>query len=159
MDARREQDPLKVCPHSSVATRTTADRCPNCGGSYVRERRVPRLRWSWWLAIPIVAAAFLVGYFGISRLVDDDGSEAGAITLGEAQQVSPDLSRDEVEVRLGEPALVDSGEGRAPSCLSPAGDRVEADEVLFYSVSDAGDSLWQFCFNDEDQVSSSLLPG
>src|SRR5918994_3494600 len=157
MEGQPAEVALKVCPHCSVASRTDAETCPSCGKPYARSG--PRLRWSWWLAIPIVAAAFLIGYFGISRLVDDDGSEAGAITLGEAQQVSPDLSRDEVEVRLGEPALVDSGEGRAPSCLSPAGDRVEADEVLLYSVSDGGDSLWQFCFNDEDQVSSSLLPG
>jgi hypothetical protein len=158
MEAGREA-PLKVCPHCSVATRTAAEVCPSCGGSYLRGRRLPRLRWTWWLAIPIVVAAFLVGYFGISRLVDGDGADAGEITLQEAQGVSPDLSRDEVEDRLGEPAVVDSPDRRTPSCLSQAGERIKADEVVFYSVSDAGDSLWQFCFKADEQVGSSLLPG
>jgi hypothetical protein len=64
------EHPLKVCPHCSLASRTDSETCPNCGKSYVRGR--PSLRWSWWFAIPIVAAAFLIGYFGISQLIDGD---------------------------------------------------------------------------------------
>lgn len=73
-----------------MATRTDADVCPSCGGSYVGGGR-PRLRWSWWFAIPIVAAAFLIGLFGISRLVDGDEGDAPVwefCFLGEQQKSS-----------------------------------------------------------------------
>jgi hypothetical protein len=146
MDAAPPEAPLKVCPHCSVATRTTADVCPSCGGSYARGRRLPRLRWSWWFAIPIVVAAFLIGYFGISRLVDDDDVESGVITLEEGQAIPPNLSRAEVEDRLGEPAQEIAPQGPNTSCL-------------FYSVDDEGDTLWQYCFRGERQVSSAPVPG
>ena len=145
MEAARDEAPLKVCPHCSVATRTDADVCPSCGGSYVRGRRLPRLRWSWWLAIPIVAAAFGIGYFGISRLIDDDEVESGVITLEEAQQIAPSLPRAEVQERLGEPAQEIARDSRT-SCV-------------FYSVADQGNTLWQFCFRGERQVSSTPVPG
>jgi hypothetical protein len=136
--------PLKVCPHCSVASRTDADTCPSCGKPYVRQR--PQLRWSWWLAIPIVAAAFAIGYFGISKLFDDDGTESGVITSEQAQDVPANLSRSDLEESLGEPAQEITPKGAETTCL-------------FYSVSDQGDTLWQFCFQGDDQVSSSPVPG
>jgi hypothetical protein len=145
MEGQPAEVPLKVCPHCSVASRTDAETCPSCGKPYVR--RGPGLRWSWWLAIPIVAAAFLIGYFGISRLLDDDDVESGVITPEQAQQVAPDLSRAEVEGRLGEPVLARPQKG------SPG------TTCLFYTVSEQGDTLWQFCFKGDDQVSSGRLPG
>ena len=148
MEARREDPPLKVCPHCSVATRTDAEECPSCGRSYVRGRRLPRLRWSWWLAIPIVAGAFLIGYFGISRLVDDDeGGAEGAITLQQAQELPPSASQAEAEERLGEPAVVrPPRENSGTTCL-------------FYSVSDQPDTLWQLCFKRDELVSSTPVTG
>ncbi|HSJ18487.1 MAG TPA: hypothetical protein VK920_10375 [Solirubrobacterales bacterium] len=146
MEAHRDEALLKVCPHCSVATRTDAEVCPNCHGPYARGRRMPRLQWSWWFAIPIVAAAFLVGYFGISRLVDGDDADGGVITLEEAQAIAPNLTRAEVEERLGEPAQEIAPEGPETTCV-------------FYSVRDQGDTLWQFCFKREQQVSSSPVPG
>jgi len=144
MEGQPAEVPLKVCPHCSVASRTDAETCPSCGKPYARGGL--RLRWSWWLAIPIVAAAFLIGYFGISQLFDDDGSEPGLITREEAQSTPSELSRPEVEERLGEPAQVITPQGTGTTCL-------------FYSVSDEDDTLWQFCFMGERQVSSSSVPG
>jgi hypothetical protein len=145
MEAAHEA-PLKVCPHCSVATRTDADACPSCGGSYARGGGMPRLGWSWWFAIPIVAAAFLIGYFGISQLVDGDDDESGVITLEQGQAVQPDVSRAEVVDRLGEPAQE----------IEPAGPRTSC---VFYSVGESGDTLWQFCFRGERQVSSAPVTG
>lgn len=147
MEAQPTQPPLKVCPHCSVATRTDAEACPNCGRSYVRGPRLPRLRWSWWFAIPIVAAAFLVGYFGISQLIDDDESAAGAITLEQAQELPGDVSRSEVEERLGEPAV------ERPQRGNPGA------TCLFYSITDQPDTLWQFCFRRDELVSSTPISG
>jgi hypothetical protein len=144
MEAAHEA-PLKVCPHCSVATRTDADVCPSCGGSYGRGGR-PRLGWSWWFAIPIVAAAFLIGYFGISQVFDDDDSDAGAISLEEGQAIPHSLSRTELEERLGEPALEQPLQG------------VPGTTCLFYAVSEQGDTLWRFCFEGESQKSSAPFP-
>jgi hypothetical protein len=143
MEGQPAEVPLKVCPHCSVASRTDAETCPSCGKPYARQGL--RLRWSWWLAIPIIAAAFLIGYFGISRLFDDDGAETGVVTLEQAREVPADLSRAELEERLGEPAQAIAPKGPDTSCL-------------FYSVGDEGDTLWQFCFQRDKQVSSSLVP-
>ena len=144
MEAAHEA-PLKVCPHCSVATRTDADVCPSCGESYVGGGR-PRLRWSWWLAVPIVAAAFLIGYFGISQLIDDDDDPTGVITLEQGQGTAPNLSRAEVIERLGDPVQEIAPKGPRTSCV-------------FYSVGEQGDTLWQFCFMGERQVSSAPVPG
>lgn len=149
MEATPDESPLKVCPHCSVATRTEADVCPSCGGSYVRDRRMPRLRWSWWFAIPIVAAAFLVGYFGISRVVDGDesGEVEGEITLHQARDLPASASQGDVEETLGEPAVE-----RAPRENS-------ATTCIFYSLSDQPDTLWQFCFQRGELVSSAPVTG
>lgn len=129
-----------------MATRTDADVCPSCGGSYVGGGR-PRLRWSWWFAIPIVAAACLIGLFGISRLVDGDDAQSGVITLEEGQAIAPNLSRAEVTERLGEPAQETAPAGPRTSCV-------------YYSVGDEGDApVWEFCFLGEQQKSSELVPG
>jgi hypothetical protein len=144
MEGQPVEVPLKVCPHCSVASRTDADTCPSCGKPYAPGGL--RLRWSWWSAIPIVAAAFAIGYFGISRLFDDDRSEPGAVTREEAQATPSKLTRPEVEERLSEPAQVITPQGSGTTCL-------------FYAVSDESDMLWQFCFMGERQVSSSSVPG
>jgi hypothetical protein len=149
MEAHRDEAPLKVCPHCSVATRTDAEVCPNCGAPYARGRRVPRLQWSWWFAIPIVAAAFLIGYFGISRLVDGDGSEGveGEVTLQQARELPATASQAEVEATLGEPAVE-----RPPRESSGT-------TCTFYTLSDQPDILWQFCFRRDELVSSAPVTG
>jgi hypothetical protein len=110
---------------------------------------MPRLRWSWWFAIPIVAAAFLIGYFGISRLVDGDesGSVEGEITLEQAQALPATASRAEAEERLGEPAVE-----RPPRESSGT-------TCIFYAVSDQPDTLWQFCFRRDELVGSAPVTG
>jgi hypothetical protein len=35
-----EEPPLKICPVCSTQSRTTADECPNCGASFIRNRTV-----------------------------------------------------------------------------------------------------------------------
>ena len=148
MEGRPEDAPLKVCPHCSVATRTDAPVCPSCGGSYVRGRRMPRVRWRWWFAIPIVAGAFLVGYFGISRLVEDDSDSAeGAITLQQAREVPASASQAEAEDRLGEPAVERPPRENSGTTCS------------FYSITDQPDTLWQFCFKRDELVSSAPIQG
>src|ERR671922_381075 len=97
MEGQPAEAPLKVCPHCSVASRTDAETCPSCGKPYARGG--PRLRWSSWLAIPIVAAAFLIGYFGISQLFDDEGE---GITVEEAESVPQGISQAELTDRLGD---------------------------------------------------------
>jgi hypothetical protein len=141
MEGQSSELPLKVCPHCSVASRTDSETCPNCGKSYVRGR--PTLRWSWWFAIPIVAAAFLIGYFGISELID--GDDSGSITIEEAQSMEVgNTTRAELTERLGEPISETEIEGRV--CLD-------------YSVSDdAAVAGWLFCFRGDQLDGSDPVP-
>jgi hypothetical protein len=140
LERESREHPLKVCPHCSVASRTDSETCPNCGKSYVRGR--PSLRWSWWFAIPIVAAAFLIGYFGISQLID--GDEDG-ITVEEASSIElGNTSRAELTERLGEPE----------SETTIGHDRV----CLDYVVTGGPDPGWLFCFRGEQLESSAPLP-
>lgn len=139
MEASPPETPLKVCPHCSVASRTDAETCPSCGKPYVREGF--RLRWSWWFAIPIVAAAFLIGYFGISQLFDDDGSDA--ITVEQAEVVPEGLSRGQVSERLGsEGETVRTG---GLTCAS-------------YPVTDGAEG-WLFCFQGDKLIRSTPISG
>ena len=139
MEGQPTERPLKVCPHCSVASRTDADTCPNCGKSYVRGR--PTLRWSWWLAIPIVAAAFAIGYFGISELVDGDDTEG--ISREQAESVPGGISPDELSERLGgESETVSTG---GLTCAS-------------YTVTDGPDPAWLFCFQGDKLIRSEPIP-
>ena len=141
MEGEPTQAPLKVCPHCSVASRTDADTCPNCGKSYVRGR--PTLRWSWWLAIPIVAAAFAIGYFGISELVDGDDIEGISREQAEAVPVPDEISAAELSQRLGaESQTVRTG---GFTCAS-------------YPVTDGPDPGWLFCFQGDKLVRSDPIP-
>jgi len=141
MEGQPAEVPLKVCPHCSVASRTDAETCPSCGKPYARQG--PRLRWSWWLAIPIIAAAFLIGYFGISRLFDDDGAEG--ITVEQAESVPAGISQAELRGRLGEPQ--DTIRVRELTCAS-------------YAVTDGPEAAGLFCFQgDKLQESPPIPPG
>jgi hypothetical protein len=102
--------------------------------------RATSLRSSWWFAIPIVAAAFLIGYFGISQLID--GDEDG-ITVEEARSVEVgSVSRAELTERFGEPV--------AETTVN------DDQECLQYVVSDGPD--WLFCFSGDTSVSKPPLP-
>ena len=138
MEGQPAEAPLKVCPHCSVASRTDAETCPSCGKPYARGG--PRLRWSWWLAIPIVAAAFLIGYFGISQLFDDEGE---GITVEEAESVPQGISRAELTDRLGDDSETVRTGGL--TCAS-------------YPVTDDSDSAWLFCFQGDKLVRSRPVP-
>ena len=137
MEAGSEQLPLKVCRHCSVATRTDADICPNCGRSYTRGGP----RWRWWYAIPIILAAFAIGYFGISELVYDDPAR---VTEDEARAIELGTPRGDVEQQLGEPNEVTEEAG-----LSCGGYEVEGED-------DAG---WLFCYRQEMLVTSEPVSG
>ena len=139
MEGQPTQPPLKVCPHCSVASRTDADTCPSCGKPYARSG--PTLRWSWWLAIPIVAAAFAIGYFGISELVDGDDTEG--VSREQAEAVPEGISPDELSERLGgETEKVSTG---GLTCAS-------------YTVTDGPDPAWLFCFQGDKLVRSDPIP-
>jgi hypothetical protein len=139
MEGEPTQPPLKVCPHCSVASRTDADTCPSCGKPYARSG--PTLRWSWWLAIPIVAAAFAIGYFGISELFDGDDTEG--VSREQAEAVPDGISPDELSERLGgETETVSTG---GLTCAS-------------YTVTDGPDPAWLFCFQGDKLVTSEPVP-
>jgi hypothetical protein len=139
MEGQPTQPPLKVCPHCSVASRTDADTCPSCGKPYARSG--PTLRWSWWLAIPIVAAAFAIGYFGISELFDGDDTEG--VSREQAEEVPEGISPDELSERLGgESETVSTG---GLTCAS-------------YTVTDGPDPAWLFCFQGDKLVTSEPVP-
>ncbi len=99
------------------------------------------MRWSWWLAIPIVAAAFAIGYFGISELFDDDDIEG--ISREQAEAVPGGISPDELSERLGrESETVSTG---SLTCAS-------------YTVTDGPDPAWLFCFQGDKLVRSDPIP-
>ena len=141
METESTQLPLKVCRKCSVASRTDAGACPSCGASYRHEL----WQWRWWMAIPIVALAFAIGYFGISKLVDDDNSEG--ITVAEAGAVEQGVSEAELEDQLGE----------APAYRRERGDGNAALSCAYYAVSDQPDSVWEFCFRDDKLIGSTAI--
>jgi hypothetical protein len=139
MESEASAAPLKVCPHCAVATRTDAATCPSCGKLY--QRRL----WRWWMAIPIVAVAFAIGYFGISKLFDDDDS--GTITAEQGSGIELGVSRGELEERLG-------------TALEVNDERAEgAATCLYYGIADRPDSAWEFCFADDSLVTSEAVGG
>jgi hypothetical protein len=143
MEGEPTQPPLKVCPHCSVASRTDADTCPSCGKPYARSG--PTLRWSLLLAILlailIVAAAFLIGFYVISELFDGDDDEG--ISREQAEGVPDGISPDELSERLGgESETVRTG---GLTCAS-------------YTVTDGPDPAWLFCFQGDKLVTSEPVP-
>ena len=139
MEGTATDTPLKVCRHCSVASRTGAARCPSCGRPYGRPA------WRWWMAIPIVAVAFAIGYFGISKLFDDDDS--GTITAEQGSAIELGVSRGELEEQLGTALEVnDERSGEAATCL-------------YYGIADRPDSAWEFCFADDSLVTSKAVGG
>jgi hypothetical protein len=148
VEGQPPEPPLKVCPYCSVASRTNADTCPSCGKPY--GRRGFTWRWSWWFAIPIVAAAFAVGYFGLSELFDGDDSdgEAAGITLEQGAAVPDGIPRAELEDHL-------DGE-------TPVLERRKAKEGLicaYYGITDQPRGVWEFCFEDDELISSAAIGG
>lgn len=143
MENQATELPLKVCRHCSVASRTDAETCPSCGKPYQRQL----WQWRWWLAIPIVALAFAAGYFGISELIDDD-NPAG-ITVDEAGGVEQGISLAGLEDQLGE----------SPQYTREQGKGGEAISCAYYGLSDEPDGVWEFCFQDDELVTSNPLLG
>lgn len=120
--------PLKVCRHCSVASRTDAETCPSCGRPYRR-----RL-WRWWFAIPIVALAFAGGYFGRKAIQDD---EPDGLTIEEARGLTVGASPQEVELALDgqKPDEVRRSSGGGSELLCRA-----------YQVVDEEGTIWELCF-------------
>ena len=146
MKGQPPEAPLKVCPHCSVASRTDADTCPSCGKPYVRQRPQLQWRWSWWFAIPIVAAAFALGYFGLSSLLDGDDpdEDAAGITVEQGAAVPSGIPRTELEGHLdGERPVLERRKGRkGPICA-------------YYGVIDQPRQVWEFCFEENELISSA----
>lgn len=150
MNEQQAGAPLKVCPNCSVATRTDADTCPSCRGRYGRRRLVSRLprRWSWWFALPIVGAAFALGYFGLSTLEDEDSEDEGrGITLEQGAAVPDGASRSSLANHLG---------GASPVLVQPQRGE-ERVECAYYAISGEPDSVWEFCFERDKLFSSAPI--
>jgi hypothetical protein len=143
MESQSSELPLKVCRHCSVASRTDAATCPSCGKPYQRQL----WRWHWWLAIPIVVVAFGVGYFGISKLIEDDNQTG--ITADDAGAVEMGISSAELEDQLGEAPQYERQKGEGEGALSCA----------YYGISGEPDSVWEFCFRHDELVTSMQLGG
>jgi hypothetical protein len=133
---------LKVCPRCSVASRTDAERCPNCGRRYQRRWRPVALGGA------IVVLAFGAGYGGRSLLSDDDGSNApDSITPEQAASVPQGISRSALIDRLG---------GKSPTVVR----RIPRDGTcLFYPLTDQTDAVWEFCFQNARLASSHGATG
>jgi hypothetical protein len=119
-----------------VATRTDADVCPSCGKPYVRRP----LRWRWWLAIPIIIAAFGIGYGG--RMLIQGDSESEGITLQQGQAARVGISPSELDARL---------DGESPSVVKHRG---AGATCRYYAIADRPQSVWEFCFADGKLVAS-----
>jgi RNA polymerase subunit RPABC4/transcription elongation factor Spt4 len=149
------QTPLKICRHCAVATRTTAAECPACGKPYERQL------WRWWFAIPIVIAAFFIGYGG-RLLISGDGSDddAGTITLEQGRDVLLGISASELDELLdGEPPA--ATEERPGGVLGADGAPAGPGDAtcLYYALGGETDSAWEFCFQGDTLVSSEELSG
>jgi hypothetical protein len=132
--------PLKVCPRCSTASRTDAERCPDCGRRYQRHWRLVAL------GLVIVALAFAIGFEARLLLDDDDGSSAARITVEQAQGVPLGISRAQLAERLGASPTVVSSAGAGRTCL-------------FYPLSDDAESAWEFCFDRGALKSSKQATG
>ena len=142
MEGKPAEMPLKVCPHCAVASRTDAEECPSCGKPYVRTRPSgAAIRIV--IAILIVAGAFLFGVFVLSKLLDGD-SEPEGITREEGSAVKAGISQPDLIEQLGQDPTVERQRGKGQPCL-------------YYPVTDQPDSVWQFCFQDGELVSSSAV--
>ena len=95
------------------------------------------------VAILIILVAFGAGYGGRKLVEGDDAEDVPGISAQEGGEVPLGISRPELEERLGEP----------PTAVErpPAG---AADECLYYGVTDEADSVWEFCFRDDELVTS-----
>ena len=144
MDTTATEQPLKVCRHCSVASRTEADTCPSCGKPYERQL----WRWRWWMAIPIVVLAFAGGYYGLSELIWDD-EEATTITESQAMAVPDNTTEDQLAARLGgiEPAIVRSRKAGAGKI------------TCHYYKLDEEDAVWEFCFTADKALVTSVKVG
>jgi hypothetical protein len=133
MNAESEQPPLKVCRHCSVGSRTDAETCPNCGKPYTR--RV----WRWWLAIPIIVAAFGVGYFGYEAIDDDEEPEPAGLTIEEARNLTVGASPAKVESVL---------DGQEPNRVRRSSGGGSELVCRLYVVVDQEGTAWELCFLD-----------
>jgi hypothetical protein len=134
------QAPLKICPRCSVASRTDADSCPNCGRRYRRRWRPLAL------GVAILALAFGAGYGGRLLLADDDEGSSSEITPQQASAVPLGISRPELV------GWLDAN----PTVVKPAG---PGQTCLFYPLADQPDSAWAFCFAGGKLKSSSSATG
>lgn len=138
MENQTPETALRVCRHCSVASRTDSETCPACGRPYRRSL------W-WWAAIPIVALAFGLGY-GVTELLQGD-DDSGVIPIETATTLQNGISRAEFDDRVDEdPTLTRTrGKGRRETTC------------LFYPIDGEEVAVWQFCFRDDELVSSTPL--
>lgn len=101
--------PTKVCPHCGAQSRTTTDRCPNCGKGY-KKRGVLK-------GLAIVGGIFLLLIVGCTALLG-----------GAANEVSKEIERGAAQVESGD-------EGAAPEKTASVGDNLTLTETT-YRVTD-----------------------
>ena len=131
MNAEPAQPQQKVCRHCSVASRTDAETCPNCGKPY--ERRL----WRWWLTIPIAMLAFGAGYFGWQAIRDEPEPEG--LTIEEARRVTVGAPPASVERVL---------DRQAPDRVKRSSGGGNELVCRLYEVVDEERTAWEFCFLD-----------
>lgn len=164
MDAEPDAQPLKVCPHCAVASKTEAEACPSCGKPYGRRRRrlpsitaaVSRIPLPGWaVAILIIVLAFGIG-FGVRLLVDGGDSstdspaaqlQRAGIPYAKANKVSGTITPRQVIARFpGKPFDIQ---------LKPKDNLT----CYLYLLADRPGTGFQFCFRKGKLQSTGTVAG
>lgn len=101
--------PVRVCPVCSAQARTSSDKCPHCGSSYIRARRIrARRRLSTMSSVgkAIVAVVILLVLFaaagaaGAVMLKNDRDDEARQLAQEEGEQRELEAAKEAAEAAL-----------------------------------------------------------
>jgi hypothetical protein len=140
VESEQAGKPLKICPHCSVATRTDAADCPNCGKPYARRAGISWPGWRLWMAVPIAIVAF-GGAFGITKLVAGDDSSEGelptsGITFEQGRGVELGITESQFDRQFDVPPVsTDQKDTRPPQTCRT------------YALTDQP-GTYEFCFAD-----------
>jgi hypothetical protein len=97
------------------------------------------------MAIPIVALAFAVGFFGRKVLTDDE--DPSTITRQEGEAIELGSSSDELESTLGEPPRFTQSRGKGEAEL----------DCSYYAIEGEANATWEFCFQKGNLIASQAV--
>jgi hypothetical protein len=136
MEATQAEAPAKICPRCAVMSRTTTDRCPNCGRRYRRRVAAPT-------SVGLVIAVLLGGGGYLLLRDGDDHKQERAVTYQQATATPFDSPRAGVIARLGKPKRSELTSDKR-SCI-------------YYNIEGQPGNEWQFCFRKGKLVGKATL--